>query len=244
MIKNSSPGYPYYCRMQEIACDLNRCFLCRHCLPEWKEVIALRKKTFLIKKGKPLFREGEKVNGIFFLYSGTVKVYMPWKEKEMILRWARAGDIVGHRGLGGGDIYPVSASALEDTTACFISNDFLEATLKTNPSLTYTLMHFYAAELQKAEQRMRDLTHMEVKGRVAGALLEIAALFGLDKDRYISVALTQQDIASYTGTTYETVYKFFVELKKRKVLSTSGKSIRIDKPELLRNFSDNPIKFQ
>ena len=91
---------------------------------------------------------------------------------------------------------------------------------------------------------MRDLTHMEVKGRIAGALLEIATLFGLDKDRYITVALTQQDIASYTGTTYETVYKFFVELKMRKILSTSGKSIRIDKPELLRNLADNPIKFQ
>jgi CRP/FNR family transcriptional regulator len=231
--------------MQEIACDLSRCFLCRHCTAEWKEVIALRKKTFLIKRGKPLFREGEKVGGIFFLYSGTVKVYTPWTdEKEMILRFARGGDIVGHRGLGGGDVYPVSASALEDTTACFITNEFLEASLKTNPSLTYTLMHFYAAELQKADQRMRDLTHMEVKGRIAGALLEIAALFGLDKEQYIAVTLTQQDIASYAGTTYETVFKFFVELKDKKIITISGKSIMINKPELLRGFSNHPIKFQ
>ena len=223
--------------MQEIACGLDQCFLCRHCIPEWKEAIALRKKTLLIKRGKELFHEGGKVTGIFFLYSGTVKIHVPWTdEKEMIIRFARAGDIVGHRGLGGLDVYPVSATALEDTKACWIPSEFLEATLKTNPSLTYTLMHLYAAELQKAEKRMRDLAHMDVKGRIAGALLEIAGFFGLDKDRYISVALTRQDIASYAGTTYETVFKFFAELGKMKVISTSGKRIRINKPEQLRKF--------
>jgi CRP-like cAMP-binding protein len=223
--------------MQEIACGLDQCFLCRHCIPEWKEAIALRKKTLLIKRGKELFHEGGKVTGIFFLYSGTVKIHVPWTdEKEMIIRFARAGDIVGHRGLGGLDVYPVSATALEDTKACWIPSEFLEATLKTNPSLTYTLMHLYAAELQKAEKRMRDLAHMDVKGRIAGALLEIATLFGLDKDKYISVALTRQDIASYAGTTYETVFKFFAELGKMKAISTSGKRIRINKPEHLRKF--------
>src|SRR3979490_2632365 len=54
-------GIAYHCIMQEIACGLDRCFLCQHCIPEWKEVIALRKKTFLIRRGKPLFQEGEKV---------------------------------------------------------------------------------------------------------------------------------------------------------------------------------------
>lgn len=223
--------------MLELACDLDHCFLCQFCIPEWKEVIALKKKTLLIKKGKPLFQAGEKVEGIFFIYSGTVKIHAPWGEdKEIIIRFAQRGDIAGHRGLGGHNVYPISATALEDTTVCFIPNEFLEVTLKANPLLTYTLMHFYATELQKAEQRMRDLTHMEVKGRIAGALLDIAQIFGVNKDKFITVALTRQDIASYAGTTYETVFKFFTELTDRRVISTSGKSIKINKPDILRDY--------
>jgi CRP/FNR family transcriptional regulator len=204
-------------------------------------VIALKKTTLHIKRGKQLFAEGEKVKGIFFIYSGSVKVHKQWiKDKDLILRFAKAGDIVGHRGLGGSENYPVAATALEDTEVCFIDNEFLEAILRTNISFTYKLMYFYASELTNAERRMRNLVHMEVKGRIADALLEIALFFGVTKDNYIAVTITRQDIASYAGTTYETIFKFFTELIREKVISTSGKSIRIDDADKLRQFVSIP----
>jgi CRP-like cAMP-binding protein len=199
--------------------------------------------TLQFKKGRPLFQQGEKVRGIFFLNTGAVKVLTSWTDgREIIIRLARAGDIAGHRGLGESDTYPITAIALVDTSACFISNEFLEATLRANPSLTYTLMQFYARELQHAEKRMRDLTHMEVKGRIAGALLDIARIFGEDKDHFLGITLTRQDIASYAGTTYETVFKFFTELTAAKIITTSGKSIRIHQPEQLRLFQSEHLQ--
>jgi len=68
---------------------------------------------------------------------------------------------------------------------------------------------------------------MEVKGRIAGALLEIANL---------PFTITRQDIASYAGTTYETVFKFLTELTNGKIISTSGKNIRIDDPAHLEKY--------
>jgi CRP-like cAMP-binding protein len=219
--------------MKELTCDLATCFLCRHCMPEWKEVTATHKKTLLIRKGKALFTEGEEFKGIFFLYSGVVKIHGPWTDgREMIIRFARGGEIAGHRGLVD-TVYPISATALEDTTACFVGNEFLELSMKANPSLTYTLMHFYAMELQKTEKRLRDITHMEVKGRIAGALLEIFQTFGIDDNQFLALKLTRQDIAAYAGTTYETVFKFFAELTATGVITTSGKDIRINQPEKL-----------
>ena len=210
--------------MKNETCNVSSCFLCSHCIPEWKELIAIKKRTLRFKKGEQLFSEGEKVTGIYFMYSGSAKVHKHWiDQKELIIRFTKAGDILGHRGLGTGDLYPVSATALEDSKACFISNSFLDTTLKADHAFTYRLMQFYAAELQKAEMRMRNLALMEVKGRVAEALLELLAVFGTNKSRYISVPVTRQDIAAYAGTTYETVFKFLKMLSTAKIISASGK---------------------
>ena len=219
------------------ACNLESCFLCRHCLPEWKSLVAIHKKTFLFKKGKKIFGEGDPVEGIFFIYDGSVKVSMSWEDgKELLIRFATRGDVLGHRGFGGNLVYPISATALEDSTVCFIDNSFLETTFRANTDFTYHLMHLYAAELQRAEKRMRDLAHREVKGRIALALLEMADVFGTGEDQYILVPVTRQDIASYAGTTYETVFKFFTELSAREILSTAGKNVKINDREALQSF--------
>ena len=218
-------------------CNLRDCFLCRHCIPEWRELIAVNRKTLSFNKGKAIFSEGEPVRGIYFIYEGWVKIHKKWTHpKELIIRFAKPGDMIGHRGIGGDKTYPVSATALEDSRVCFVSSDFLETSLRANPVLTYELMQFYATELQQAEKRMRDLAHMEVKGRIACTLLDIEQLFGKNEEDHISIAVSRQDIASLAGTTYETVFKLFNEFKQEKIISTDGKYIRLDDPEKLRQF--------
>ncbi|HCL82340.1 MAG TPA: transcriptional regulator [Chitinophagaceae bacterium] len=221
--------------MANAHCNLNDCFLCRHSIPEWRPLIGLNKETKTFKKGKPVFIEGEPVKGIYFVYAGWVKIHKKWTHpRELIVRFAGPGDVIGHRGLGEEKNYPVSATALDDSTICFVPSDFLESSFKANPNLTYRFMQFYAGELQKAEKRMRDLVHMEVKGRIAGALLEISRLFGTNPEGYIALPISRQDIASYAGTTYETIFKTFNEWMEDTIISTSGKYIRLDKPDKLR----------
>lgn len=224
--------------MPKETCNLQDCFLCRNCIKEWKELIAVNKKTFLIKKGKVLFDEGDKVEGIYFMYSGLLKVHMHWiDQKELIIRFAKPGNIVGLRGIGESNTYPISATAISDAKICFIDNHFLETTLKTNPGFTLELMHYYAAELQNAEKRMRNLVHMDVKSRLIEALLDLSHLFSHQENNDITV--NRQDIASYAGTTYETVFKFFTELLNQKIISASGKTISILQPDKLKSMIKN-----
>lgn len=223
--------------MPEIECTLSRCFLCTHCIPEWKAAVAVKKKTLLFHKGQTIFTEGDEVKGIYFVYSGVVKISKQWgAEKELLLRFAKEGDVVGFRGLGEESIYPISATALTETTLCYIPNDFFEATLRTNNSFIYQLLQVYAAELQRAEKRMRDLAHRDVKGRIAIALLELIDLFGLDKENFIALPVNRQDIASFAGTTYETVFKFFGELSQAGIITTEGKKIQVNQPDALQEF--------
>ena len=135
--------------------------------------------------------------------------------------------MIGFRGLGTDRTYPVSATALSDVTVCFVSLAFFEATLRVNHQLTYTLMEFYANELLAAEKRMRDLAHMDVKGRVAAMLLMLKDTFGTDENGAINIPLSRQDMASYVGTAYETFFRVLSEMAHEKTVRLEGKAIII-----------------
>ncbi|HVW60896.1 MAG TPA: Crp/Fnr family transcriptional regulator [Puia sp.] len=210
-------------------CDLKSCFLCKRCLPEWLPAVEASRKTFYYKKGELIFREGEEVKGIYFVYSGKVKVHKKWgEEKELIIRFAQKGDILGHRGLGQqvGN-YPISATALEPVQVCYIDLDFLQSTLKINYEFIYQLLLFFADELQESERKMRNLAHMQVKGRIAQALITLRDKFGITADGLIDVSLSRQDLASFAGTTYETVFRIINELTDDQLIRTEGKYIAI-----------------
>lgn len=209
------------------ACDQS-CFMCRFCLKEWQPVIAANRKNVSYKKGERLFTEGEEVQGMYFVYSGSVKVHKHWDaDKELIIRIAKKGDIVGHRGLGEDTMYPVSGTALEPVIACFIDMDFFNATLKVNNQFLYELMLFFASELKISERRMRNLAHMPVKGRLASAILVLEEKFGTDANGAIDLSLSRQDMASFIGTTYETVFRTMQDMAEEKLLELNGKSIVI-----------------
>jgi CRP-like cAMP-binding protein len=215
-------------------CDLNSCFMCLCCLKEWRPAIAANKTNYKVKKGEVIFNEGDAVKGVYFVYDGIVKIHKKWgPEKELIIRFASNGAIFGHRGLGGNNVYPVSATALEDGVICYMDIGFFEATLKVNVDFTYNLMLFFASELQDSERKMRNLAHMSVKGRIAQALISLQRQFGTKEDGAIKITLSRQDLASYAGATYETVFRVLTEMLKEDIIGTSGKNISIINQEKL-----------
>lgn len=215
-------------------CDHQTCLLCKSVQPEWLPAIDAHRKVFQLKKGETLFHEGEEMKGMYFIHHGLVKVHKHWDDdKELILRIAYDGDIVGHRGLGMDTIYPVTGTALETTEVCYVDNNFFNATLKMNPDFLYKLMLFFAAELKESEKRMRNLAHMPVKGRIGQALVRMEEKFGKDEDGFITVTLSRQDFASYIGATYETTFRLMNEMEAEGLIKIDGKRLGILQPSSL-----------
>jgi len=222
-------------KVKKLKCDLATCSMCKSCKSEWLKAIDVNRKLIHYNKGESIFHEGDTVNGMYFIFSGLVKVHKKWSDnKELILRFAKEGAIVGHRGLGGDTIYPVSATALAPSDICFVDLDFFMATLKVNPDYLFDLMMFFATELKESEKRMRNIAHMNTKGRIGQSLLTLQDKFGTDEDGFINIEISRQDLASYTGTTYETLFKIMNELAEEKAIHIESKRTKLlDKPKLL-----------
>jgi len=222
-------------KVKKLKCDLATCSMCKGCRPEWLKAIDVNRKLIHYNKGESIFQEGGTVNGMYFIFSGLVKVHKKWSDnKELILRFAKQGAIVGHRGLGGDTIYPVSATALAASDICFVDLDFFMTTLKVNSDYLFALMMFFAAELKESEKRMRNIAHMNTKGRIGQSLLTLQDKFGTDADGYINIEISRQDLASYSGTTYETLFKMMNELAEENAIHIDSKRTKLlDEPKLL-----------
>lgn len=203
------------------------CFLYQHCTPQWQLLLEHSAKSYTVKKGATIFKAGEPSTGYYFIHEGWVKVHKKWKDnRNLILKFAGGGEVLGHRGMSD-NVHPVSASALTSVNICYISSEVFKASMMVNPDLAYEMTLLFAHELHEVEEKMKNLIQWDVKRRLAHALYTLAERFGVDAQGSLKVQLTRQDIASYTGTTYESVFKILNQWKEADVLQVKHKRIHI-----------------
>jgi CRP-like cAMP-binding protein len=191
--------------------------------------------------------EGTPAHGLFFAYKGKVKVLKTGvDDREQIVRFAKDGEIIGHRGgFGSSKYYSISAQALEDTTLCYFAQEDLKNLLLTIPQLAFEFMLFYADELSESETRVRKLTQMSVRERVIDSLLYMENKFGAT-EALLNIKLSRKDYADYSGTTEEQVIRTLSALKKENLIVAEGRRLGLLNAEALKaeiskhTFSLNP----
>jgi CRP-like cAMP-binding protein len=216
------------------ACDLERCFLLKNCDSKWHKEMQENTSCVLYSKQQHIFRQGDSVLGLYFIQSGKIKVYKETNYRRQIIRIAKDGDILGHRGVIGESKYPISASSIGDSRVCYIEQDVLFKLMQQNAMLSIEMMHFYADELKKTETRLRNMSIMTVRERVADALLLIYDAFGTENGGIIGADFSRQDIADIAGTYAEQVSRFIKEFKNEQILTLIGKHIELKDSSKLR----------
>lgn len=226
-------AYPKSCQ----ECEKDNCFIKQYCDEEWLSLLEMHKSVIDFPKGSRIFSEGQNVQGIYIIYSGKVKVLTASDHKtERIIRLASDGDLLGHRGFGGNDTYPISAETLTPTKIAFIPTHIFMNIVKANHKLTYHMMLFFAEELRTSEENMRNLSLLSVKQRVSCALMLNAQVFGMNEEGILSFTLSRKDIANLAATTYETVIRSLKELANENIIQLNGKNIQILQQEKLKAY--------
>ncbi len=186
--------------------------------------------TLNYKKRGTIFMEGQPGVGVYFVYSGQVKIFKVSEDgREQILHFRKAGDIFGEVVLFDGGAYPASAEALVDAQVGVIRNQDLENLLMKHPSMAVKLLKLMAKKLRRAQMKVYEITTQDTLRRVIRKLIRLARVYGEKTEQgvKINLELNRQDLASYVGTTRETVTRILSDLKKTGAIELDAKSITI-----------------
>ena len=205
-----------------------------HCSPEWRDLIRKECVTTTYEAGEDICNEGSVAEMLYIVGKGRVKVYSTFRDGSVrIIRFARDGQVVGHRGIGGEFTYTISARALETTSVDGLPMRLFLNTLKANPSFSFHFMLFMAEELRRSEEQTKNHINLSVQQRVAKAILAALRCFGYDADDETLLAFTpsRQDLADYAGTSYESTIRALSELQRKKLIRSVGRELRIVDPD-------------
>ncbi len=211
-----------------------------YCTKKWRSVAVENTTTLSFKMGETIFKEGQKMDNMYMVEKGRVKVNSNYtKDIEVVIRFATDGQTLGHRGLGENHVFPVSAEALTETTVNILPLNIFEDLLKNNNEFCYYFMLFMAEELKRSERQRKDLLNMTVKQRVAKAIKINMESFGFSEEEpdLLSYTISRKDISSLANTTYESTVRSLSELQSEGVLNIEGKKLRILDAEKLCNIT-------
>ncbi len=186
------------------------------------------KKIISFKKGDTIIEESATPKGIYYIDKGTAKMYkLGFNGKEQILRFIKTGDIIGYRSILSKQPYGASATAMEDTEACFIPEKFFIKVLEHHPKLAFDILRRISEDLGESAQTITFLAQKTVRERLAEVLLLLEKKLGTDKDGFIKISLTREEMANLIGTATESAIRLISEFKTDNLIEVEGRKIKI-----------------
>lgn len=191
-------------------------------------VLNYEKACNLYKRGDTVYHEGHRGNGVYCVNKGVLKLYKTGIDgREQIIRFAKAGDLIGFRSVLSNEISCTTAKVIEDAVLCFIPAKLFVQLAKDNAEFSMHLIKLSCKELGEANKYILDLAQKNLRERVAEVLLLLYETFELDKENIIKVSLTREEVANIVGTATESVIRQLSDLKKEKVIDLKGRKIKI-----------------
>jgi CRP/FNR family transcriptional regulator len=180
------------------------------------------------QKGEFIFLEGEHSETLLVVKEGLLKLTkMSAQGKEQIVRLLFPGDFFGLFSLLRDEKHYMNAEAVEQTVICSIDKkDFLK-TMEANADLSYRFLLAVNDRLYEAEESVGILGLMEVEQRLARALVLFHDKMKA-KNGTFSLPISKKDLASFIGTTPESVSRKLVSFIAQKLITMDrGRQIQI-----------------
>ncbi|WP_395479609.1 cAMP-activated global transcriptional regulator CRP [Candidatus Curculioniphilus buchneri] len=175
-----------------------------------------------------LIHQGEKAGILYYIVKGSVVVFIKDDEgKEMILSYLNQGDFIGEVGLFEED--QVRSAWVRTKTICEvaeISYTKFRQLIQINPDILLRLSAQLASRLQITSEKVGNLAFLDVTGRIAQTLLNLAKQpDAITHPDGMQIKITRQEIGQIVGCSRETVGRILKILESQDLISAHGKTI-------------------
>ena len=197
----------------------------------------LRRRTF--HRGEVIFHQGDPGDTMHLVRSGRVKVVLPAETgDEAVLAIIGPGDCFGELAVIDGGPRSASVVAMEQVETLMLGRQDFLSFFRSNMAAAEQLVVNLARIIRRVNEDVADLAFLDLPGRLAKKLLDLADSHGepIDggKGVEITVPLTQEELAGMIGATRPSVNKVLGWYEDQGAIQRRGRKIAILKPDMLR----------
>jgi CRP/FNR family cyclic AMP-dependent transcriptional regulator len=196
---------------------------------------SLGKRTF--GKGMIIFHKSSPGQTLYIIESGKVRIFILSESgQEISVNIYGPGDVFGELALLDGLPRSAGAVAMEKTVTFTLHRDDFLRHLEAHPRMARSIMEVLSTRVRYTTDYAESLAFLDVYGRVAAKLLELADRYGVQKEGIeIELRLTQAELASWVGASRESVNKVLGTFRDYGLIEIEGQKVTIlDRPGLKR----------
>ncbi len=218
------------CNLRELCMPMG---LTRAELDRLEEVVASRRK---IKRGRTLFRNGEKFTSLYAIRTGFFKTSVASEDgRDQVTGFQMAGEVIGLDGIVN-DIHTCDAIALEDAEVCVMPFDRIEELSREVNALQHHVHKIMSREIVRENGVMLLLGSMRAEERLAAFLLNLIQRLharGFSQTELV-LRMTREEIGSYLGLKLETVSRTFSKFVEDGSIEVKQRHVRILNADVLK----------
>lgn len=206
-------------------------------LEELTKVISER-KVRQIKKRQVIYYEGDTVNGIYLVITGSVKTFKVANDGgELLTGIYNSDEYFGVAALLANENYHETSEAMEDTSLCLLPKDLLEPLLNKYPSVASRFIKLLANNILDKEEQLIQLAYHSVRKRMAEVLIRLISNKELTSGASL-LSISRDNLAAMAGMATETVSRILSDFKDEELIERKGSQILILDRSRLQNMKN------
>jgi CRP/FNR family transcriptional regulator, cyclic AMP receptor protein len=171
-----------------------------------------------------IMSSGDATDSLYIVLSGRLKVMMSDSEgKEVILAILGPGEFFGEMGLIDDEPRSASVVSIEPCELLSIAKRDFKRVISENSEMAMSVMRGLVRRLREADRKIGSLALLDVYGRVARLLLDMAE--NVNGEKIVTKRLPKQDIAKMIGASREMVSRVMKDLQTGGYIEMRGSNI-------------------